>query len=246
MGIFDKLFGKKETSSETKKDCCSQDEVEMKKEEVVSKLEEIFGKQNVRLKSDEEVEQDNNKITVRRSFWNGDFITYKENEECNRNFLWNEESVKGVHSLSSGKGKHGISRTYYGNGQIKIESKYDNEKVIYHKCWDRNGNEIEFREEFLEWGRNIIEDEGELKKIDGIYFEGDYPFDGELWIENNNEKLGKDWIRRTSHLIVDGKIIKTEVNDIKGNVEEMKTISKKYFNTEGCEVDYDTWIGFEK
>lgn len=219
MGIFDWLFSKKETAAT-----------------------EI----RVRIKSDEEVEQEENRITIRRSFWGGDFIVYKENEECNRNFLWNEESVKGVHSLSSGKGKHGISRNYYGNGQIKIESKYDNEKVIYHKCWDRKGNEIEFREEFLEYKRNIIRDEGELKKIDGIYYQEDNPFDGELWVTNHNEKLGIDWVRRTEHLIVNGKILKVEVTDIKGDFEEIKNVSKKYFNLDGHEVDYDTWIGSER
>ena len=30
MGIFDRLFGKKETPSEPKKDCCSKKEVEIK------------------------------------------------------------------------------------------------------------------------------------------------------------------------------------------------------------------------
>tara|TARA_B100000963_G_C22484506_1_gene606257 strand:+ start:194 stop:901 length:708 start_codon:yes stop_codon:yes gene_type:complete len=235
MGIFNWLFGKKETPLRK--------EVELK--EIVSIFEENFGKQNVRLKSSEEVEQENNEITIRRSFWNGDFITYKEDEECNRNFLWEEETIKGVHSLSSGKGKHGITRKYYGNGQIKIESKYDHDKVIYHKCWDRDGNKIEFKEDFLDWKNDMksIKNEDELKKIDGLYYYEDYPLDGYL---HSEEKLEEDWVRTTENLIINGKIIQTRVDDIKGDNEEIKKVSKKYFNIEGHEVDYDTWIGSER
>ena len=47
MGIFDKLFGKKETSSETKKDCCSQKNSEKIKQDN-SNMESIHKYQNIK------------------------------------------------------------------------------------------------------------------------------------------------------------------------------------------------------
>ena len=51
MGIFDKLFGKKETSSETKKDCCSQKNSEKIKQENIN-MESINKYQNIKDKID--------------------------------------------------------------------------------------------------------------------------------------------------------------------------------------------------
>ena len=57
MGIFDKLFGKKETPSEPKKDCCSKKEVEETKKEKNTIMGEETEEQRLIIKHHDEISE---------------------------------------------------------------------------------------------------------------------------------------------------------------------------------------------
>ena len=69
----------------------------------------------------------------------------KDGIEQVRYDYYGKENISYETHWKNGK-KDGVEKQWYLDGQLKSQSKYDNDNLIFQKCWDENGNEIECEE----------------------------------------------------------------------------------------------------
>ena len=148
MGIFDRLFGKKETPSETKKECCSEKEVEGIYDYEDGPWENYWYNGQVKYKG-------NWKDGKEDGLWEHYFEDGKLYSEGHYKvgkkdglwkYYWSTYYSKIFQLQSEGSyidgEEEGIWKYYYPIGQLKEEKNYTKGVIISQKCWDVDGNKI--------------------------------------------------------------------------------------------------------
>ena len=173
MGIFDWLFGKNETPSETKKDCCSKKEVEEPKKKITNiesedgeniiyypngKIEEKYTKVNGKkhgelVKYDEETGKILSQFTYKNDIIDGPYKVfttednYVEGDWKNGKLIYNKIFKYGVLDEEfhyKDEKKHGGFKQYHSNGEIEQEGEFkDDEKHGLWKGYNDEGNLIQ-------------------------------------------------------------------------------------------------------
>ena len=170
MGIFDWLFGSnKEKLKKEDIKPVSNDEIEKAKEQVVSKLEDVFGKENVRVKTPEEVEE----MKIKTGRINN---VVNETEGMKKKFL---DSFKN------------FNKEFDENNIVDIELYFENGELYntscqYHKgdeCvdgyWDFENNMDFFKEMIEKSGVETDFDLGPLNFIPEVNIHFSYNHDGD-------------------------------------------------------------------
>ena len=152
MGIFDWLFGKKETPSEPKKDCCStKEDNKTKNEDKKDNSDDLVLRVNWDETEDVGIVThykgepftgicfslfDNGNVDNECEMKNGlkDGVSKYFNDNGDLIREWNYTNDK----------RNGICKWYHDNGKIKMEVGYNNESQEYQKEFDINGKESFF------------------------------------------------------------------------------------------------------
>ena len=172
MGIFDWLFGKKETPSDPKKDCCSNKEVEVKKEnnednsndsilrineselEMYGDMETPFSDpmygltlyKNKPFTGIKYVEYENGQLKEETNFLNGQKHGLKKWYDKKGVLRTESEFISSTKTETPPKLIH--QKKWDPEGRLYEEKRWDKDgkdwdDPILEKCWDRDGNEIE-------------------------------------------------------------------------------------------------------
>tara|TARA_Y100000739_G_scaffold212152_1_gene204094 strand:- start:159 stop:1226 length:1068 start_codon:yes stop_codon:yes gene_type:complete len=139
MGIFDWLFGKKETTSNDKK------EVNKPKEEKISETPEELKKtqKETNTESTEKVEETEVRILLSSLEKNEDYeMTYQGKLFSGIGYQeWSPNGQVQSEEVFVNGSKNGFDRRYRDDGKLEIESFYkDNRRTGLCKCYDLDGN----------------------------------------------------------------------------------------------------------
>ncbi len=184
MGIFDWLFGKKETPSETKKDCCSKKEVKEPKKKTTPKT-----KKKTNSKLNNRVEESE----LREVYGSVTKYLYKDKPFTGIGYYKHSNGkIKGEMEFKDGL-VYGTFKSWYENGNIKEEKfrkKEDNGPLKFNgiqKEWYKNGN-LEKEEVWEDWIKTSETNYDENGNVLGKE-EGDKEYYGNNQLKSNEKQI---------------------------------------------------------
>ena len=198
MGIFDWLFGKKETPSEPKKDCCSKNEDE--KNKTNSKINNRVENNELRIHEDKLEDIGNITHYKGNPFTGIMFTVYDKNQQIRNEIQMKDGLKNGFHKKYRFSGSLLSQFEYKNDSQIGVIKTFNNNgELISEKPFDEKKKENQkFQKEVFKILQDKVEDKvEEINKIKDNYLR-DYHDNGKLSSETELRNgiphgLGKSW-----------------------------------------------------